>query len=325
VDYDQRYNAYKKVIDERLRQALIEEKPVGLYEPIRYILLAGGKRIRPIILLLSCESLGGDYKDAINAALAVEIFHNFTLVHDDIMDNADLRRGLLTIHKRWGINTAILSGDAMFAIAYKFLSSIKSARIDEIFNSFTQAAIEVCEGQALDLELETSFDVSIDDYIKMISKKTASLIKNSARIGALIANGSNEQILALENYGLNLGLAFQFMDDLLDVVASSDEFGKSIGGDIVNGKRTFLLLTAMGKVKGKDREIIEKVFVKKNLDPSIVHEVKEIYIRYGIVDEAQEMVRFYTNLAINSLEPIPESDSRSMLIWLANKLCERKI
>ncbi len=325
MDYDQRYNAYKKVIDERLRQALIEEKPVGLYEPIRYILFAGGKRIRPIILLLSCESLGGDYKDAINAALAVEIFHNFTLVHDDIMDNADLRRGLLTIHKRWGINTAILSGDAMFAIAYKFLSSIKSARIDEIFNSFTQAAIEVCEGQALDLELETSFDVSIDDYIKMISKKTASLIKNSARIGALIANGSNEQILALENYGLNLGLAFQFMDDLLDVVASSDEFGKSIGGDIVNGKRTFLLLTAMGKVEGKDREIIEKVFVKKNLDPSIVHEVKEIYIRYGIVDEAQEMVRFYTNLAINSLEPIPESDSRSMLIWLANKLCERKI
>lgn len=325
MDYDQRYNAYKKVIDERLKQALIEEKPVGLYEPIRYILFAGGKRIRPIILLLSCESLGGDYKDAINAALAVEIFHNFTLVHDDIMDNADLRRGLLTIHKRWGINTAILSGDAMFAIAYKFLSSIKSARIDEIFNSFTQAAIEVCEGQALDLELETSFDVSIDDYIKMISKKTASLIKNSARIGALIANGSNEQILALENYGFNLGLAFQFMDDLLDVVASSDEFGKSIGGDIVNGKRTFLLLTAMGKVEGKDREIIEKVFVKKNLDPSIVHEVKEIYIRYGIVDEAQEMVRFYTNLAINSLEPIPESDSRSMLIWLANKLCERKI
>lgn len=325
MDYDQRYNAYKKVVDERLKQALIEEKPVGLYEPIRYILLAGGKRIRPIILLLSCESLGGDYKDAINAALAVEIFHNFTLVHDDIMDNADLRRGLLTIHKRWGINTAILSGDAMFAIAYKFLSSIKSARIDEIFNSFTQAAIEVCEGQALDLELETSFDVSIDDYIKMISKKTASLIKNSARIGALIANGSNEQILALENYGFNLGLAFQFMDDLLDVVASSDEFGKSIGGDIVNGKRTFLLLTAMGKVKGKDKEIIEKVFVKKNLDPSIVHEVKEIYIRYGIVDEAQEMVRFYTNLAINSLEPIPESDSRSMLIWLANKLCERKI
>ncbi|CUU06863.1 Geranylgeranyl pyrophosphate synthase, partial [Candidatus Kryptobacter tengchongensis] len=229
MDYDQRYNAYKKVIDERLKQALIEEKPVGLYEPIRYILFAGGKRIRPIILLLSCESLGGDYEDAINAALAVEIFHNFTLVHDDIMDNADLRRGLLTIHKRWGINTAILSGDAMFAIAYKFLSSIKSARIDEIFNSFTQAAIEVCEGQALDLELETSFDVSIDDYIKMISKKTASLIKNSARIGALIANGSNEQILALENYGLNLGLAFQFMDDLLDVVASSDEFGKSIG------------------------------------------------------------------------------------------------
>lgn len=325
MDYNQRYSNYRKAIDERLKQALMGEEPVSLYEPIRYTLLTGGKRIRPIILLLSCESLGGSYEDAINAALAVEIFHNFTLVHDDIMDNADLRRGLQTIHKRWDINTAILSGDAMFAIAYKFLSSTRSPRIEEIFNSFTQSAIEVCEGQALDLELEASFEVSIDDYIKMISKKTASLIRNSARIGALIANGNDEQITALENYGFNLGLAFQLMDDLLDIIANSDEFGKSIGGDIINGKRTFLLLTALEKVKGKDREIIEKVFVKRDIEPSIVQEVKEIYIRYGIVDETQWMVRFYTDLAISSLKPIPESDFRSMLVWLANKLCERKI
>lgn len=299
--------------------------PNSLYEPIKYILLAGGKRIRPVIVILSCELLGGDRKDAINPALAVEIFHNFTLVHDDIMDNADIRRGLQTIHKRWDINTAILSGDAMFALAYKLLSQTNSKRIGEIFNSFAQSAIEVCEGQALDLELETSSEVSIGDYIKMISKKTASLIKNSAKIGALIADGSDEQIQALENYGFNLGIAFQLMDDLLDVVADSEEFGKSIGGDIINGKRTFLLLKAMERVEGKDREIIEKVFAKDGLDLSIVAEVREIYFRYGIIDETQKMVRFYTDVAIKSLESLPRSDSYSMLVWLANKLCERRI
>ncbi len=299
--------------------------PDSLYAPIKYILLAGGKRIRPVIVILSCESLGGSREDAVNPALAVEIFHNFTLVHDDIMDNADIRRGLQTIHKKWDINTAILSGDAMFALAYKLLSQTNSARVKEIFDSFTQSAIEVCEGQSLDLDLETSFEVGIDDYIKMISKKTASLIKNSAKIGALIANGSDEQVQALENYGFNLGIAFQLMDDLLDVVADSVEFGKSIGSDIINGKRTFLLLKAMEKVRGKDKEIIEKVFAKDGLDLSIVAEVREIYFRYGIIDETQKMVRFYTDTAIKSIEALPDSEARSMLVWLANKLCERRI
>lgn len=325
MDYDQRYSDYRKIVDERLKQVLVEEEPNSLYEPIKYILLAGGKRIRPVIVILSCESLGGNREDAINPALAIEIFHNFTLVHDDIMDNADIRRGLQTIHKKWDINTAILSGDAMFALAYKLLSQTNSKRIGEIFNSFAQSAIEVCEGQALDLELETSLEVGIDDYIKMISKKTASLIKNSAKIGALLANGSDEQIQALENYGFNLGLAFQLMDDLLDVVGDSEEFGKSIGGDIINGKRTFLLLKAMEKVKGKDKEILEKVFTKDGIDLSIVSMVREIYFRYGIIDETQKMVRFYTDVAIKSIENLPISDSRSMLIWLANKLCERRI
>jgi len=159
----------------------------------------------------------------------------------------------------------------------------------------------------------------------MISKKTASLIKNSANIGALLANGSDEQIQALENYGFNLGLAFQLMDDLLDVVGDSGEFGKSIGGDIINGKRTFLLLKAMEKVKGKDKEIIERVFAKDGLDPSIVAEVREIYFHYRIIDETQIMVRFYTYIAIISLENLPKSDSHSMLVWLGNKLCERRI
>ncbi len=325
MDYDQSYNGYRKIIDEHLKRLISESRPASLYEPIKYILNAGGKRIRPVLVLLACESLGGNYKDAINAAVAVEIFHNFTLVHDDIMDNAELRRGLKTIHKKWDVNTAILSGDAMFALAYKLLSEVKSSRMDEIFNAFSQSAVEVCEGQALDLELEMSFDVEIDDYIEMISKKTASLIKNSAKIGGLIANGSNEHIRALENYGLNLGLAFQLQDDLLDVVANSEEFGKSIGGDIVNGKRTYLLISAKKKAKGNDREIIMKVFNKDGLDSSIVPIVREIYHRYGIIDETQEKVKFYTNLAIESILKLPETHARNMLIWLANKLGERKV
>lgn len=323
MDYEQSYSNYREIIDERLRQLITEDKPGSLYEPIRYILNAGGKRVRPVLVLLSCESLGGNYEDAINAAVAVEIFHNFTLVHDDIMDNAELRRGIKTIHKRWDTNTAILSGDAMFAIAFKLLAQVKSPRIDEIFDAFSQSAIEVCEGQALDLELETSFEVEIDDYIKMISKKTASLIKNSTKIGGLIANGDRDQIRALENYGFNLGLAFQLQDDLLDVIGDSEEFGKTIGGDIVNGKRTFLLITAMKRAEGKDREIIMKVFSKDGIDVSIVPAVKEIYFRYGIIDEAREKVRFYTDLAVESILGLPGTRARDMLIWLANKLSGR--
>ncbi|CUT03205.1 polyprenyl synthetase family protein [Candidatus Chrysopegis kryptomonas] len=324
MDYDQSYRNYREIIDEHLKRLITESEPAGLYEPIKYILFAGGKRIRPTLLLLACESLGGNYKGALNAAVAVEIFHNFTLVHDDIMDNADLRRGIQTIHKKWDMNTAILSGDAMFAIAYKLLSQTKSNRLSEIFTAFSQSAIEVCEGQALDLELETKFDVTVDDYIKMINKKTASLIKNSVKIGGLIADGSEEQILALENYGLNLGLAFQFQDDLLDVIAD-EEFGKSIGGDIVNGKRTFLLLRAKELTKDKDREIIMRVFNKDGIDASLVPIVKEIYYRCGVIEETQNKVKFYTELAVKSIEDLPKSRARDMLIWLANKLCERKI
>ncbi len=324
MDYDQSYNNYRQIIDKHLKQLITEDEPWGLYEPIKYILFAGGKRIRPVLLLLACESLGGNYEDALNAAVAVEIFHNFTLVHDDIMDNADLRRGIQTIHKKWDTNTAILSGDAMFAMAYKFLSQTKSARLSEILIAFSQSAIEVCEGQALDLELESKFDVTVDDYIKMISKKTASLIKNSVKIGGLIANGNYEQISSLENYGLNLGLAFQFQDDLLDVIAD-EGFGKSIGGDIVNGKRTFLLLRAKELAKGKDREIIMRVFNKDSIDVSLVPLVKEIYYRYGVIDETQNKVKFYTGLAVRALENLPASGACDMLIWLANKLCERKI
>ncbi len=324
MDYEQSYNNYKKIIDERLSSLILSDKPDSLYAPIKHILLAGGKRIRPVLVLLGCESLGGNYEDAIDAALAVEIFHNFTLVHDDIMDNAELRRGVETIHKKWDENTAILSGDAMFALAFKLLSNVKSPRVDEIFRTFAQTALEVCEGQALDLELEASLDLSVDDYIKMISKKTASLIKNSLKIGGLIADGDKEQLKILEIYGFNLGLAFQFQDDLLDVVAESEEIGKPVGGDIVNGKRTFLLISAKEKAKGEDRDIIMRVFAKDGIDSSIVPVVKEIYQRYGVIDEAMEKVKFYTGLAVKSILNLPDTYARNMLIWLANKLCGRK-
>jgi geranylgeranyl diphosphate synthase type II len=324
VDFEQSYSEYKRVIDEHLKRALLDGEPDLLYEPVRYILFAGGKRLRPVLLLLACELLGGNPFSALNAAIAVEIFHNFTLVHDDIMDKADMRRGIETIHKKWDLNTAILSGDVMFAIAYRFLTKLEVKRFNEIVDAFTKVAIEVCEGQALDLKLETSFDVGIDDYIEMISKKTASLIKHSVKIGALIADADEGEIQAVESYGLNLGLAFQLQDDLLDVVAGED-FGKSIGGDIVNGKRTFLLLRALQRAEGKEREILLRVFNRDGVDSSLVPLVRDIYYHYGVIDETQEMVKFYTDIAINSIKTLPENKARDMLIWLANKLCERKI
>jgi len=324
VDFEQSYSEYKRVIDEHLKRALLDGEPDLLYEPVRYILFAGGKRLRPVLLLLACELLGGNPFTALNAAIAVEIFHNFTLVHDDIMDKADMRRGIETIHKKWDLNTAILSGDVMFAIAYRFLTKLEVKRFNEIVDAFTKAAIEVCEGQALDLKLETSFDVGIDDYIEMISKKTASLIKHSVKIGALIADADEGEIQAIESYGLNLGLAFQLQDDLLDVVAGED-FGKSIGGDIVNGKRTFLLLRALQRAEGKEREILLRVFNRDGVDSSLVPLVRDIYYYYGVIDETQEMVKLYTDIAINSIRVLPENNAKDMLIWLANKLCERKI
>ena len=225
-----------------LRASRLKSRAVAV--PVHYVFANGGKRIRPVLLLLACKTVGGRVRDALPAAVAIELLHNFTLVHDDIMDKATSRRGRPTVHTKWDQSTAILVGDELMALAYRSLLQTKSARLHAIADTFTQAFVEVCEGQGLDKEFETQRRVSLPRYLTMIEQKTAKVISAAAEIGALVGRGTVRQVTALQRYGLHLGRAFQVQDDLLDVVADEAKFGKTVGRDIVSGKKTYLLIRA---------------------------------------------------------------------------------
>ncbi|MFT6814411.1 MAG: geranylgeranyl diphosphate synthase type II, partial [Sphingobacteriales bacterium] len=244
-------NTLKLYLEEELKTLDLPENPTNLYEPIRYILTLGGKRIRPVLVLMACDLFAGDYKKAISAAKAIELFHNFSLMHDDIMDDAPLRRGKTTVHEKWNEHVAILSGDAMLICAYKELlkSEGNTTSLVEIFNN---VALEVCEGQMLDMNFETRFDVHVDEYLHMISQKTAILLSGALRIGALIGKASPTDVEQLGIFGKKLGIAFQLRDDLLDVYADQSQFGKQVGGDILSNKKTYLLLKALEQAQGDD-------------------------------------------------------------------------
>ena len=223
-----------KIIDAEIAKINWTREPHGLYEPIAYVLSLGGKRVRPALVLAGCEMFSGDVNDAIAPALGIEIFHNFTLLHDDIMDKADIRRGKPTVHKKWNDNTAILSGDVMQIVAYQYIAKTKTEHLKEVIDLFSAMATEICEGQQLDMNFETRTDVSADEYLEMIRLKTAVLLGAALKIGAIIGNASETDQNLLYDFGVNLGLAFQLKDDLLDVYGNSATFGKKIGGDISN-------------------------------------------------------------------------------------------
>jgi len=320
------FSGYKNNVDEILSDAIKKDAPVTLYEPLKYILSAGGKRIRPILVILSCEAAGGKMEDALYASVAMELLHNFTLVHDDIMDNADTRRGRETIHKKWNENVAILSGDHLIGMAYMNLLNTKSGRINEIVRAFTEGILEVCEGQSFDKEFEIRKDVTIDEYIMMIGKKTAKMLETSALVGALIGNGNEEQISNLKNYALNLGLAFQILDDLLDINSTEEELGKKIGGDLVEGKKTFLLLKATELVtEESDFNKIENIIIKNGLENNEykIQEIKNIYEKYGVIDFAKKEIEKYTLLADRYLNTFPDGVSKDKLNLFSNMLMSR--
>ena len=247
--FERRYERYKDLVNTRLESFIEKKSPSGIYDPLKYILAGGGKRIRPVLLMLCCEAAEGKPADALHAALAVETLHNFTLIHDDIMDNANTRRGKETVHRKWDRDTAILSGDALLGLAYESLLKTKSLKIGEIAKVFNNGIIEVCEGQSFDKEFELKTTVSLKEYIMMINKKTSQLLVCCAKIGVLIGNGKKSLLNAMENYALNIGLAFQIQDDLLDIFADEKKFGKNIGGDLREGKKTYLLLKALETIK----------------------------------------------------------------------------
>jgi geranylgeranyl diphosphate synthase type II len=332
IKFRERYSALKETIDIKLNSLIKKENPKTLYEPVRYILSGGGKRIRPMILILSCEASGGNAEDALNAAGAVEILHNFTLVHDDIMDNAGTRRGRETIHKKWDVNTAILAGDNLIGIAYEELLKTSSGRIAEIAGVFTNGITEVCEGQSYDKEFEKRNDVTSAEYLMMIGKKTAKLVETSARIGSIIGGADEEVTENLCRYAFNTGMAFQIQDDLLDITGNEEEFGKKIGGDIIEGKKTYLLLKALETVREPERrKHIESILESNGNNGTgsetdvmiMISEVKKIYEESGTIEFCRQEVERYTNEADSSLEKIKDSEAKEMLRWFSGMLLGR--
>lgn len=327
--HERRYEALRRMVDRRLRTLIRQHHPADLLDACRYVLSAGGKRIRAVLVLLSCEAVGGNARSALDAAVAVELMHNFTLVHDDIMDNAATRRGQPTVHTRWNVNHALLVGDVLLGFSYRQLLRTQTPHLERALNIFTEGFIDVCVGQALDVEFERRTDVTVDEYFGMIEKKTGTLISTATELGAIIGGGTEQQIAALCRFGTLLGRAFQLQDDLLDVVANEADFGKTVGGDILEGKKTFLLLKALERARGTQHRALMAVMKRKSAPRSSIpraNEVKTITAIYrstGALDSAQQCIRRDTERALDALSPLPKSPALAALIWLAEMLVRR--
>lgn len=317
------YEEERKRIDKMLTSSLKKRKPKSLYEPASYILQSSGKRLRPLLVLLSAKAAGGKFKDVYNAAVAVEIMHNFTLVHDDIMDNADLRRGNQTLHKKYDLNTAILAGDSLLSIAYEFLLKDCNGNTKAAVSTFTQGLVEVCEGQSMDTEFETRNNVRLKEYITMITKKTAAMAKMCCELGAILVDGKKSDIKALSNYGLNLGIAFQIQDDLLDLIGEVDKFGKTVGGDLIVGKKTFLFIKAFEKAEGQDKNDLQRLIDNKGINPEEVSYFRNIFEKLGVLEDARNEIRKYTNRALSSVDMISKKSETGIFHWLADSLIKR--
>lgn len=293
---------YKEEIAAFIDQVKLDKGPVELYAPIDYILRIGGKRLRPVLTLYAAEIFGSTSKEAIYAAVAIEMFHNFSLIHDDIMDEAPLRRGNETVHQRWNLNTGILSGDAMLILAYQYFEHYRSEVFRELAKLFSKTALEVCEGQQLDINFEDRTDVTIDEYIKMIEYKTAVLVGAAFEMGAIVAEASIESRTAIYDYGRYLGIAFQLQDDFLDAFGDADTFGKQVGGDILENKKTFLYLKALENANNTQRKQLESWFSTNENSFKKVEEVKRLFVETGVVTESEQLTKFYTNKALEILD-----------------------
>ena len=288
--------------------------PRNLYDPVKYILEIGGKRLRPILTLMITDCFGGDMSKALDAALAIEIFHNFSLVHDDIMDNAPLRRSKKTVHEKWDLNTGILSGDAMLIMAYKLFESYDDNKFKKLSTLFSKTALEVCEGQQYDIDFESRVDVSMVEYIKMIKYKTAVLVASAMQMGAIIANASIEDQEKCFKFGENLGIAFQLQDDYLDAFGDPKSFGKQVGGDIIENKKTYLFLKAMDLGSEQDKLILNDLYTRKIENKGKVSKVLEIFERTGAAQSTRQIIHDYTENAFLILESMEINDTKKELI-----------
>ena len=305
---------YISLINESLKKRGQIKAPINLYEPITYTINLGGKRIRPALLMLANNLFGGKDEAAIDSALAIEVFHNFTLLHDDIMDEAPLRRGHPSVYKKWNTNVAILSGDVMLMQSIQLLSKINHKNLHNVLNIFNTAAIEVCEGQQLDMDFEKLSTVSIDDYLKMIELKTAVLLGASLKIGAVISETSADNAHHIYEFGKNLGIAFQLMDDILDLYGDPDKVGKRIGGDVIVNKKTYLLLKAQELATGKAAKDLEFCLNSTILDDNIkVERVTAIFNELDIKKLATAEMNLFYNTAISHLDSVEANADKKLI------------
>ncbi len=324
-DYESKFEYYINLINEKLISSVKGKAPENLYLPIEYILSDGGKRIRPLMCVFACETAGGDPYEAIDAGVAIEIMHNFTLVHDDIMDNSPLRRGKTTIHLKWDLPTAILSGDAMIGLALQILSNYSNyVNFGKMIENFTYGYIEVCEGQALDMLFNKKYDVSVDDYFLMIQKKTSAVIQTSLVLGGLCGAAAEKDIDIFKELGLNLGIAFQLQDDLLDLLADSTKLGKRIGNDILEKKKTLIAILARDRAKTKaDSDLVDKIFSDEQISPELIPDYISLFERLDVFDDVRETINKYLNRAKEVFFELPQNNGSKMLELLIAKLYER--
>lgn len=307
---------YQKIfIDYLADYNKIVNSPKNLYDPIKYILSLGGKRLRPILTLISTDCFGGDAYRALDAALSIEVFHNFSLIHDDIMDKAPLRRGKQTVHEKWNLNTGILSGDAMLIMAYQLFESYDQDQFKQLVTLFSKTALEVCKGQQFDIDFETRFDVTIPEYVKMIEYKTAVLLGAAMQMGAIVARASREDQKKIYDFGRNLGIAFQLQDDYLDAFGNPEKFGKQVGGDILENKKTYMFLKAMSLASEGCKDQLINLFSKPNQNPKLkVEQTLAIFESTGAAKATKKAIENYTNLAFECLSYLPINDQMKIML-----------
>lgn len=301
--------------------------PEGLFEPMKYILGIGGKRLRPILVLLSANLFKENLSKVYLPAIGIEVFHNFTLLHDDVMDNAPIRRSKATVHEKWNSNVAILSGDAMSIKAYQYIVSCEDKHLRDVLTVFNQTALEVCEGQQFDMEFEARSDVQIEEYLNMIRLKTAVLLGGSLKMGAIMGDAKPKDADLLYHFGMNLGMAFQLQDDFLDVFGDEEIFGKKIGGDILCNKKTFLLIKAFELANGELKEELESWISAKDFDPEEkINAVRNIYEKLKVKDKSQAKIDEYFNLCLEYLDKVNiPAEKKKELYTLVKKLVNRSV
>ena len=304
------YNEFLDMVNSAIRAIDYPQQPAQLYEPIIYTMGLGGKRLRPVLTLMACEALGGDPARALDAAVGLELFHNFTLLHDDVMDHADVRRGQPTVHRRWNDNVAILSGDTMFALATRYVQRVEDQYLPQTMGLFNRTAIEIMEGQQWDMDFELRHDVSEDEYIEMIRLKTSVLLGCACEMGAIIAGADENDRRAMYEMGMYMGLAFQLQDDMLDVWGDPATFGKEVGGDIMNNKKTFLLIHAQERAQGDDalelrRWLNDPYALRDQKYPA----VRAIYERLGLRELSEQAIARYNDMALEALSRVSLGDA----------------